>query len=271
MTAKEKTSRSRKALNIVIYVMLGLLLVFDVFLLIGRANSSSNGASNFFGTEVYTVLTGSMEGSDQFYAEHPEYEIKSCPIDSALFVKRAPTPIDEQDDQNTKENKKAALESFYGQLKVGDVLTFFFQSNRSNIVTHRIIKIEKSDEVYRFTLRGDNPTGDKTITASSPTQSVSSDSGLVIGKVTGVNVPLGKFLVHVIQNKIVFGCLVLIPCGVMVLYEMGRIIYVLHSSKAQEVAEKRKEEEREKDALIRELRAKVEKLQASEDKNKAQE
>lgn len=37
---------------------------------------SESGAMNFFGHETRIVLTGSMEGSDEFYNEHPEYEIK---------------------------------------------------------------------------------------------------------------------------------------------------------------------------------------------------
>ena len=257
----ENKSKFRRALSITGYIFLFLLLILDVLLIIGKLNSSSNGVSNFFGTEIYTVLTGSMEGSDEFYAEHPEYTIKSCPVDSAIFVKRAPEPIHDGDSEDLKITKQAAIDDYYSQLEVGDVLTFVYQHGRSFIITHRIIDIQVTDGVYYFTLRGDNPTGDKTITASSPTQQVQSDSGLVIGKVTAVNVPLGNFIVHFLNNKVAFGLTILIPAGALFIYEIIRIVLLLTEDKREKKTLELQAKEEEKNALIEELRKKVEALE----------
>lgn len=261
-------NRAKHILSIVGYSFIMLLLVLDIFLLIGKFNSSSSGVSNFFGTEVYTVLTGSMEGSDEYYASHPEFEIRDCPIDSALFVERAPDVIYEGESEETKVQKQAVIDEYYSKLKVGDVITFIFQLNKNYIITHRIIAVENNNGVYTFILRGDNPTGDKQITTSSPTQTVTSDSGLIIGKVTGVNVFLGKFIVHFLNNKVAFGCTVLIPAGALFVYEIIRIIYLLTAGKREAREAKIKAKDEEKQALIEELRKKVEALEAQQkDKN----
>ena len=256
----ENKSKIKRTLSITGYILLFLLLILDVLLIIGKLNST-NGVSNFFGTEVYTVLTGSMEGSEEFYAEHPEYSIKSCPIDSAIFVERAPEPIYDGDSDELKITKQEAIDNYYSNIKVGDVLTFIYQHGRSYIITHRIIDIQVNNGVYKFTLRGDNPTGDKTITSSSPTQEVQSDSGLVIGKVKGVNVPLGKFIVHFLNNKLAFGLVVLIPAGALFAFEVVRIILVLTEDKREKKTLELKAKNAEKEALIEELRKKVEELE----------
>ena len=227
----------RKALTIVEWVLICALLIFDIFIISMRYSSSDSGATNFFGNQVYVVLTGSMEGSPEFYAEHPEYEIKACPIDSAVLVDHAPAYIsteDEKDPAIVKE-KQAKIDAYYEKVKVGDVLTFYYSVGKTVIVTHRIINksVTQSEgrNVYTFILRGDNPSGDKVVSPTSPTQVVNSTMGLIIGKVNKVDMGLGWFLTHFVNNKVLIGILILVPAAIMFFYEVGKIIILVYQQK----------------------------------------
>ncbi|MCR5506172.1 MAG: hypothetical protein K6F07_04170 [Bacilli bacterium] len=262
---ERKLNIFKRILNAFYYVFMGALLTLDVFLIIGRVNSSKNGVSNFFGTQLYTVLTGSMEGSDEFYAEHPEFEIKKMPISSAVFVKNAPQPILGGEDEATKIKKQQALTNYYTNVKVGDVMTFVFQSNKNYIVTHRVIEIKENSGVFTITLRGDNPSGDQKVTKNSPTQTVTSDSGLVIGKVTGINVGLGKFIVNYLQNGVAFGCTVLIPAGLILIYEVIKIVLIFMDERKEKLLKEHKEASDAKDLELEELRKKVAALEKQQE------
>ena len=229
-----KTPGWKKALSIVEWAGIILLLVFDIFIMSMRFSSNDSGATNFFGNQVYIVLTGSMQGSDEYYAEHPEFEIQACPIDSAVFVKKAPEPIITEDEGNEEKiaQKQAALDEFYSDVKIGDILTFYYQIGKTVIVTHRVVDIRVADgkygKVYNYTLMGDNPSGDQVVSAQSPTQSANSTTGLIIGKVTRVDMPLGWFLSNVIGNRVLIGILLIGPAAIMFIYEIGKIALILH-------------------------------------------
>lgn len=230
--ATKKKSKVRRILGIVEWSLIGALLIFDIFIITMRFSSSANGVTNFFGNEVYIVQTGSMEGSADYYAQHPNWKIKDCPIDSAVFVKTAPPTISENDDVFTIANKQAAIDAYYSNIHAGDVLTFYYQVGKTVIVTHRVTEeprvfLGQYGNVYEFTLMGDNPKGDQVVSPYSPTQKVNSSTGWVIGKVDSVNVGLGKFIVNFIQNKTLIGVLIIAPAAVMFLYEVGKIILLL--------------------------------------------
>ena len=249
-----KKSTSRKAVDVIEWILIVLLALFDILILIMRINMpSQDSGMNLFGNEVRIVLTGSMEGSEEFYASHPEYEIQSLPVDSAVTVRTVPTDEREQ-------------EEFYSDMKVGDILTFYYQLGSKAIpVTHRIVNIDahtgtNGNEIYRFTCMGDNPTGDQTVSKFSPTQEVSSDSGLVIGKVTGVSVGLGWFLVHFVQNRMVVVFVVIVPCFAMMVYELVKVFMVIRKdkdSKAKAEAQARLDAQRSE---VEELKKQIEEL-----------
>lgn len=252
----------KKIVNIISYVFMGLLIVFDVVVLSAKVNMKSpDGGLNFFGTEIRLVQTGSMTGSDELYNANPDWEIKRIDVNDAVFVKLAP---DVSSDAQV-------LEDYYGSFKLGDVMTFYFQMGTNIPVTHRIIDIQKTAYNYKFTLMGDNPTGDQTVSKYSPTQVVYSDSGLVIGKVTGVNKFMGNFLAAFVGNKVVLALVVIVPCGILMIYEIGKIVYYLIKNKQEaqreqdELKAKEKEEEHKKELESQEnelakLRAELEKL-----------
>lgn len=241
-----KKNKAKTIRSIVEWTLIGVLLVFDVFIIAMRFSSSSNGATNFFGNEIFIVQTGSMEGSDEFYESHPEYEIKSAPVNSAVFVKVAPELIGENDSQEVATKKQQAIDAYYGSIKVGDVMTFYYQIGKTVIVTHRVTEIKTLDgkygKVYEFTLRGDNPSGDKVVSPYSPTQKVNSSTGMVIGKVSKVDIGLGGFIVHFVQNKILIGILIIAPAAIIFIYEIVKIVMILQGNKKAELSSAQDEE-----------------------------
>ncbi len=235
-----RRSKAKTVRSIVEWTLIAILLAFDIFVISMRFSSSSNGATNFFGNQIYIVQTGSMEGSEQFYKEHPEYKIQAAPVNSAVFVNLAPELIAESDTQETITRKQKAIDEYYGAIQIGDVMTFYYQIGKTVIVTHRVIAITVANgqygNVYKFTLRGDNPSGDKVVTPYAPTQEVNSSTGMVIGKVTGVNPGLGGFIVNVVQNKVLMGVLIIAPAAAIFIYEIVKIALLVSAQKRGNLA-----------------------------------
>lgn len=249
-----KKSAGRRALDIIEWTLIGLLGCFDILLLVLRTQMPSDDSGiNWFGNEVRIVLTGSMEGSDSFYQEHPEYEIRSLPQGSAAFV-------------NTVPQDEAKQQEWYASLQEGDVLTFYYPlGSRYVPVTHRIIEIDESmsgDSVsYSFVCRGDNPEGDQTVSPFSPTQTVRSDTGMVIGKVTGDSPGFGFFLTHFVQNKIVLVFLVIVPAFGMMVYEIVKVIVIINKDKKAEAEAATNAQLEDQSSQIEELKKQIEELQ----------
>lgn len=162
-----------------------------------------NGDSlDFSHTETKIVVSGSMDG------EPRDYPIKTIPTGSMVVIHR----VDGSD--------------FYSSLKVGDVLTFDYVhpvSKEKMVVTHRIIEISENDGVYTYTLKGDSIADDPT---NGSVQIVTSDSGDVIGKVVGVSHWLGELVVFLSTWMGKF-CLIVIPCVLIIIYEIGNIVRAL--------------------------------------------
>ncbi len=162
-----------------------------------------NGNSlDFSHTEAKIVVSGSMDG------EPRDYPIKTIPTGSMVIIHG----VDGND--------------FYSSLKIGDVLTFDYThpvSKENMVVTHRIIEIAENNGVYTYTLKGDSIADDPT---NGSVQIVTSDSGDVIGKVVGVSHWLGELVVFLSTwtGKL---CLIVIPCVLIIAYEICNIIRAL--------------------------------------------
>ncbi len=162
-----------------------------------------NGDSlDFSHTEAKIVVSGSMDG------EPRDYPIRTIPTGSMVIIHK----VDGND--------------FYSSLKIGDVLTFDYThpvSKEDMVVTHRIIEIAENDGVYTYTLKGDSIADDPT---NGSVQIVASDSGDVIGKVVGTSHWLGELVVFLSTwtGKL---CLIVIPCVLIIAYEICNIIRAL--------------------------------------------
>ena len=165
-----------------------------------------NGDSlDFSDTQTRIVISGSMDGEPR-----DQYEIPTIPVGSMVFISETPT-------------NETSRNSFYASLEVGDVVTFNYihpASHERMVVTHRIIDILSVDDHYTYTLKGDSIADDPT---NGSVQVVTSDSGDIIGKVTGVAPWLGQLVVFLStwEGKV---SLVLIPCAILIAYEVVNII-----------------------------------------------
>lgn len=187
------------------------ILVVVVGASVGYAWSHNGGSLDFSDTDFKIVVTGSMDGEPR-----DQYDIPTIPVGSLVFIQRVPTGD--------------ASGEFYSSLEVGDVLTFDYThpvSREDMVVTHRIIAIDEADGVYTYTLKGDSIADDPT---NGSVQVVTSLSGDVIGKVTGVSPWLGKAVVFLSTWTGKF-CLIVVPCLVLVASEMLNIVRILRSGR----------------------------------------
>ena len=187
------------------------ILIVLVVCLTWYAAHLNGGSLDFSDTEAKVVVSGSMDG------EPRDYDIRNIPTGSLIMIHRVPS--DSSD--------------FYSSLKVGDVLTFDYihpVSHESMVVTHRIIAIDESSGVYTYTLKGDSVADDPT---NGSVQTVTSDSGDVIGKVVGVSHWLGVLAVFVSTwtGRL---CLILIPCVILIVSEVRNIVRILKGEAVEE-------------------------------------
>ncbi len=156
-------------------------------------------------TDFKIVVSGSMDGE-----RRTQYEIDTIPLGSLIWIKKVPT-----DPQTASD--------FYKNIAIGDVLTFSYThpiSKESMVVTHRVIDILESEGVFTYTLKGDSIDDDPT---NGSTQTVTSASGDIIGKVSGVSPWLGQLTIFLstMEGKI---ALIAIPCLILVAAEVSNII-----------------------------------------------
>ena len=166
----------------------------------------NGGSLDLSDTEVRIVVSGSMDG------EPRDYGISTIPTGSMVFI------------------EKVSGDGFYRSLDVGDVLTFHYShpvSREDMVVTHRIVAISEDAGRYTYTLTGDSMADDPT---NSSVQTVTSDSGDIIGKVVGVSPVLGKVAVFLSSwtGKV---CLILVPCAILVASETRNILRILREGK----------------------------------------
>lgn len=243
---KETKKGWKKALDIISWIIIGILIVFDGFAIANRIYYAQNNTTiPFFGMETRLVVTDSMEGDEDFYAEHPEYEITRIDQHSCVFIELAPeNPTDD----------------FYKNLKVGDVLTFIDQESVPGTKitnTHRIIAITEKANGYDYTLRGDL----KKDGHFGTTQTAGSDYGTIIGKVTKVDKGLGIFLWELTEGKVLMVVLVILPCAVLMIFELGKVIYIVSQNRKQEHLA----EIEEKDLELQKLKDELEKIKGEKD------
>ena len=252
---KKKKSVLRRILSIASWVLIGLLVVADGFALYLKFSmGNENGGLVLFGKENRIVLTGSMNGTDEFYAtEGANYAIKRIPVHSLVTIERAPDY-----------NNEAAIQAFANSIQVNDIITFYHQIGETKyVVTHRVIEIDSSHMV--FTCRGDNPEGDGVVSKYSPTQTVYADGGWLIGKVVSVNHALGTVIYAFVQNKIMLVFIIVVPSALMMIYEIGNIIFYFKGNKKEKIIEENTKKMSEKDLEIAKLREELEKLKKKDD------
>ena len=256
---KSGVTIAKKVANIVLDVVVVAVLLLALFTIVVTVNakkSQDKDVSSIFGYQLRFVQSGSMEKCA--YTDVSKYKVKSIKVKSCVFIKTAPTSEKE-------------INEWYKTLKVGDVLTFQYNresaANKGNydgdskIITHRVIKIEKKEtgNGYIITLKGDyksskdNEPAEQVIDTEVDTPATTT---YIIGKVTGQSYLLG-LCVYVLKKPVGIVCVVIVPCLLMIVIQIFRIVNVLGEDKKN----KRKEEQANKDDEIEELKRQLAALQ----------
>lgn len=248
-TAKQKVLR---ALQIAGDVLFCLIIAFALFVLIisVSAKRDADGTANVFGYQLRFVRSGSMEKCDQ--TDVSGYKIKSIPVKSCVFIKKAPAPDDQQ-----------ALNEWCSALSVGDVLTFQYSKYgatniQDKVITHRIVKIEPKEGGYIITLEGDNKNDTGSVGQQVIDTTKADGLDYIIGKVEGQSYFLG-LCVYALKSPVGLVFIIIVPCMIVIAYEVIKIVTVLNKDKK----ERQQQEKTAKEDEIALLRKQLEELQKS--------
>lgn len=248
-TTKQKVL---KALQIAGDVLFCLIIAFALFVLIisVSAKRDADGTANVFGYQLRFVRSGSMEKCDR--TDVSGYKIKSIPVKSCVFIKKAPTPDDQQ-----------ALNEWCSALSVGDVLTFQYSKYgaaniQDKVITHRIVKIEPKEGGYIITLEGDNKNDTGSVGQQVIDTTKADGLDYIIGKVEGQSYFLG-LCVYALKSRIGLVFIIIVPCMIVIAYEVVKILTVINKDKK----ERQQQEKTAKEDEIALLRKQLEELQKS--------
>lgn len=232
--------------EIIMYLFM-IVCMFGIIIAIFSKKDVDNTAI-LFGHQMRVVETPSMEECE--LTDVSKYDIKSLPVKTLIFIEVVP------EDEQKKEK-------WYADLEIGDVLTFKYLYTRQETITHRIIDIIKKDTGgYLIYLEGDNKDSEEGVLTQIIDTSVSESPNYVVGKVVGQSYPLG-LLIYALKSPIGLIFIILIPCAVIIIFEIIKIINVFSAEK------KAKEKENQQKQLdeLEELKKKIAQLE-SEKENK---
>ncbi len=256
MTNKTK-SVVKKTFKIVGDILIAFVLLVTIFVLGVTVTSKkdSDGTATIFGTQLRFVQSDSMAKCE--YTDVSEYDIKSIPVKSCVFIETIPTDEKERDE-------------WYANLRVGDVLTFKYVYTKQETITHRIIDkqyVEIKDEndiitghYYIFTLMGDNKNSDSSLLTQTINTMIDGPN-YIIGKVVGQSYVLG-LMVYAFKSPVGIVCLIIIPCLIIIAFEIMKIVKVLGKDK-KTIQQKQADE-------IEELKRQLAMLQESVEKKEEQ-
>lgn len=248
-TTKQKVLR---VLQIAGDVLFCLIIAFALFVLIisVSAKRDADGTATVFGYQLRFVRSGSMEKCDQ--TDVSGYKIKSIPVKSCVFIKKAPAPDDQR-----------ALNEWCSALSVGDVLTFQYSKYgaaniQDKVITHRIVKIEPKEGGYIITLEGDNKNDTGSVGQQVIDTTKADGLDYIIGKVEGQSYFLG-LCVYALKSPIGLIFIIIVPCMIVIAYEVIKIVTVLNKDKK----DRQQQEKTAKEDEIALLRKQLEELQKS--------
>ncbi len=237
---KDKKAIVKKVLKITGNVLVYLLMAIVMFVLVISITSKkdSDGTATVFGYQLRFVQSDSMEECE--LTDVSNFEIKSIRVKSCIFVDVAP------------ESEKEKAE-WYKSLKVGDVLTFKYVYSRQETITHRIVNIEeKTTGGYIITLEGDNKNAETDLMQQTIDTSLTDSPNYIIGKVTGQSYVLG-LLVYAFKTPVGIICLIIIPCLIIIAFEVMRLVKVFGKDKKEKLQAEKKKQDDEIEELKRQL------------------
>ena len=139
-------------------------------------------------------------------------------------------------------------------------MTFRYLYTSQLTITHRVVDIvEKETGGFLIYLEDDNKNSDSNTLQQVIDTSIPNNPNYVIGEVVGQSYLIGLFLT-IIKQPIGTICIVIVPCFIIILLEIMKIMDVINADKKKRAAE----ELQKKDDELEELRKK---LAAMEQKN----
>jgi len=266
MTEKTKKTLST-TLNIVEWVLIGLLAVFLVFVLVfasKKPGSDGKSGGSLFGYETRLVLSDSMNAKPEYYQSEDtkNYQFKNIQAGELIFL----SDCDYQNQEKTK--------AFYNDLKVGDVVTYY-SSNFKAYITHRVTNYTEVTEqdsqthenvqVKYYTIKGDNVESE-----DFGIEIISDVSGLIVGKVVGHSVFLGWLYTNFLSNKVLIYIIVMVPTLIAIGYETYKIVKICNENKKEKVKAEidiKNDEIKSKDDEIEELKRQLEEMKKNKNKD----
>lgn len=242
----------KKIWNVASNVLLYLFLAICVFTVVITVLSEKDidGAAEIFGYQIRIVTSDSMAKCEE--TDVSEYKIGSIPIRSMIFVQTVP-------------DDTAEANEWYSKLKVGDVLTFRYVYTNQVTITHRIVSItEKDSGGYIIELVGDNKSSESGQLTQVIDTSLPNSTNYVIGKVIGQAYLIGV-LISILKTPIGMIFVVILPCFIIILLEVLKIVNLYGTEKRKREQEERQKQDDELRAL-REKLAELEKASAAENK-----
>ena len=243
-----KNSGAKKIGKQILDVVLFIFLIFCVLSVILTVFSKKDvdGAAEIFGYQMRVVTTNSMGECDQ--TDVSGFEIGSIPVNSMVFVKTIPDGAEAQTE-------------WYRSLKVGDVLTFRYVYTTQITITHRITSItEKETGGFIIELAGDNKSSTTDQLYQTIDTSIPNNMNYVIGKVVGRSVAIGG-VISLLKNPIGMISIVMIPCIVIIIFEIVKVTKLLTADKKRLA----REEARKKDDELAALRKKLAELEKNKE------
>ncbi len=248
----KKNNIFKTILKVLGYILCGLVVALAAFSIFITAASKkdSDGTATVFNYQLRLVQSSSMEKSE--YVDTSKYTIKDIKVKSCIFIEKIP----DNDD---------SIDEWYSKLEVGDVLTFKYVYVKQETITHRIIEINKNEnnQGYTIKLQGDNRSSEDGASIQTIDTSLVDSKNYVIGKVVGQSYFLG-LLIYTLKTPIGIVCVFIIPCVIIIVYEIIRIVRVFVSEKKEKI----NNEMDLKNNEIEELKKRLEELEKDKVKDK---
>lgn len=242
-----KSEKTKKIIKLILNILFYIIILLATFILIISVTSKkdSDGTATIFNHQLRFVQSDSMAKCDQ--TDVSKYKIKSLKLKTCIFIQIPPED----------ENK---LDEWYSNLKVGDVLTIKYVYVKQETITHRITSIkEKETGGFIITLEGDNKASDSNTLIQEIDTSLTNSPNYIVGKVVGQNYLLG-LLVYAFKTPVGIICLVIIPCLIIIAFEIIKIVKVLNQEKKQAIALQQEQQAK----TIEELQRQIEELKNKE-------
>lgn len=247
-------------MNILLYLFLAVAIITVILTLFSKKDA--DGASELFGCQMRIVTSDSMAACE--YTDVSNFQIKSIPLRSMVFVKTMPKDA-------------RAAQDWYRSLRVGDVLTFRYVYTTQITITHRITAItEKASGGFLIELAGDNKNSETGQLIQTIDTSIPQNTNYVIGKVVGQAYLFGVILSFLMQ-PVGMVLVIILPCVLIIALEVTKIVKAFAADKKQQELAEKEEKERELEELRSRLAAleqeknEIIKAQAPADKTEGKE